>query len=261
MAAYPLAGSSDGENVSSLAIKRAVREFLNEYSSIRDLKSCSWNPHSNLLLASRFGPGSLRSDILTRWADLAAAHGHETLADPDAAEEITHTRRRALGYVVKGPVALHGNSRTAGRILLDAALHDDAEAAADWIEIENASTGRRWQGTGGEFRARRTIVVQDPEHDLFALLDIEITTAPPRPSTGPQVAAEHRRLTVAEERAQEARGRREQYAREERKRAEFEAERLRELAEHEERLARFAAYRSAPASLPDDPSLYELLDG
>lgn len=224
-------------------------------------KGDTWHPHSALLLASRFGPQDIKAEVLDRWADAAAKRGHEALADAAAAQEITRTRRRALGYLVKGPVALHADSRTAGRILLDAALHDDAEAAADWIEIENASAGRRWQGTGGEFRARRTIVVQEPEHDLFALLDVEIATAPPRPSLGPQVPSEHRRLTVGEERALEARERREQSAREDRMRAEFEAERLRELAEHEERLARFATYRNAPSSLPDDPSLLALIDG
>lgn len=120
-----------------------------------------WHPHVAFLLVSRDELRApefalLRESMLDRWATLATNRG--LLADPEHQhlDPILRTPGRAIGYLTKGPMALHDESRTAGRIFLDAALHHDAGAAADWIEIEEASAGRRWQGTGGAFRQRGT---------------------------------------------------------------------------------------------------------
>lgn len=109
-----------------------------------------WHPHVNLIAVSRkeIDP----SEIPVRWEALAASEGVFAPADAQYVERITCTPGRALRYATKGTLALHGDSRTAGVILLDAALHGDADAAADWAEIETASARRRWQGTGGEWR-------------------------------------------------------------------------------------------------------------
>jgi hypothetical protein len=112
-----------------------------------------WHPHLNLIVVSRneIDP----SEIPARWEALAASEGVFAPADAQYVERITRTPGRAFRYATKGPLAIHGDSRTAGAILLDAALHGDADAATDWQEIETASAGRRWQGTGGEWRERR----------------------------------------------------------------------------------------------------------
>lgn len=111
-----------------------------------------WHPHINLIVVSRneIDP----SEIPARWEALAASEGVFAPADAQYVERITRTPGRALSYATKGTLVMPGNSRTAGAILLDAALYGDADAAADWLEIETASAGRRWQGTGGEWRGR-----------------------------------------------------------------------------------------------------------
>ena len=111
-----------------------------------------WHPHINLIVVSRneIDP----SEIPARWEALAASVGVFAPADAQYAERITRTPGRALSYATKGTLAMPGDSRTAGSILLDAAIHGDADAAAEWLEIETASAGRRWKGTGGEWRGR-----------------------------------------------------------------------------------------------------------
>lgn len=130
-----------------------------------------WHPHVAFLLVSRnvvaaYEFAALRDELLDRWAALATARDLRADADQQHAEKIRRTPGRAVSYLTKGPMRLHGESRTAGRILLDAAVEGDAEAAADWAEIEEASAGRRWQSTGGEFRERRAPApAYDPEAD------------------------------------------------------------------------------------------------
>jgi hypothetical protein len=109
-----------------------------------------WHPHLNLIAVSRNEIDT--SEIPVRWGALAASEGVFAPADAQYVERITRTPGRALRYATKGTLAPHGDSRTAGVILLDAVLHGDADAAADWAEIETTSAGRRWQGTGGEWR-------------------------------------------------------------------------------------------------------------
>lgn len=53
-------------------------------------------------------------------------------------------------------------------MLLARAAAGDASAAADWIELDEAAHDRRFQGTGGALRRRKTTVL-----DLDAVLAAE----------------------------------------------------------------------------------------
>ena len=120
-------------------------------------KRGAWHVHTAFLLAvsddlSADDVEGLRQRLSARWADRAASAGHYADPGQQGFDRITRTPDRAIGYAVKGVMATHGDSRTAGRILRDAALDGDADAAADWAEIESASVGKRLQGMGGRFR-------------------------------------------------------------------------------------------------------------
>jgi len=95
---------------------------------------------------------ALRQRLTGRWADKAASAGHYAHPAQQGFDKIRTTSGRAISYATKGVMATHGESRTPGRILRDAALAGDADAVVDWAEIESASVGRRFQGTGGQFR-------------------------------------------------------------------------------------------------------------
>ncbi len=121
----------------------------------------AWHVHTAFILAvgddlSTDDLEALRQRLSARWAVKAASAGH--YADPGQQnfDRITRTHGRAIGYAVKGVMATHGDSRTPGRILRDAALAGDADAAADWAEIETASwasASRVW-AVNSEIRVR-----------------------------------------------------------------------------------------------------------
>ncbi|MFE1663305.1 protein rep [Microbacterium sp. P02] len=117
----------------------------------------AWHPHLHLLLVSEneqdpAAVDSLRVALIERWQAVADRAGH--YADPAGQhlDLIGRTRGRAIRYLAKGPMSQQKEEMTAGRIFSDAAHKGDADAAALWEEIERASEGRRWQGTGGVFR-------------------------------------------------------------------------------------------------------------
>lgn len=117
----------------------------------------AWNVHSAFILGVRDDLSAddieaLRQRLAGRWADKAASAGFHADPEQQGFDRIIRTPGRAIGYAVKGVMATHGDSRTPGRILRDAALAGDADAADDWAEIETASMGKRLQGMGGEFR-------------------------------------------------------------------------------------------------------------
>jgi hypothetical protein len=118
-----------------------------------------WHPHLPFLIVTRepLSPPKitlLRKSLLARWAALADERGLYAAPRNQHFEPIRRTPGKALWYVGKGPMIGPDGSRTLRDVLYDAAVHHDAEAAADWLEVEEASLGRRWQGSGGEFRTR-----------------------------------------------------------------------------------------------------------
>ncbi len=111
---------------------------------------CGWHPHVNLIVVSRNEIDA--SEILRRWEALAALEGISAPMTAQHAQRVTRTVGRALRYASKGTLASHDDTRTLGDVLHDAAVLGDADACAQWAEIEAASASRRWQGTGGEWR-------------------------------------------------------------------------------------------------------------
>lgn len=160
----------------------------------------SWHPHINFLLVSRnritaYNLAHLRAELKGRWSAIAARHG--VTADPEhqKIEPVTRTPKDALWYVAKGPMLGHKSSPHMGHVLDQAALDHDAEAAADWQEFEEASTGRRWRNRGGEFRARRApAITHDPEQDSLEPFSVawinaslgEVEIPAPAPQAAPQ---------------------------------------------------------------------------
>jgi hypothetical protein len=124
-------------------------------------KNDGWHPHNHYVLALP-GPLSesqfenLKLETQHRISDLARQAGFTAAPELQHIERVTRTPGRLINYVTKGPMALHGDSRTPGAIFQDAAFRHDPEAAADWLEFESASEGRTWQSTGGGFRTKTT---------------------------------------------------------------------------------------------------------
>jgi hypothetical protein len=119
-----------------------------------------WHPHIAFVLFSRntVSPDlfdRLQTDSATRWATTATKLGHHAEADVQILAKVTRTSGRALRYAMKGMIASPEHSVTPGTIVRRAA-NGDADAADLWSEIEAASVGRRFQGTGGTLRKARS---------------------------------------------------------------------------------------------------------
>ncbi|MEX8058487.1 hypothetical protein [Microbacterium sp. 16-032] len=119
-----------------------------------------WHPHLVFVLFSRntLSPADydrLQTDSASRWATMATQLGHYAEADVQILAKVTRTSGRALRYATKGMIASPEHSVTPGSIVRRAAT-GDADAADLWAEIEAASVGRRFQGTGGTLRKARS---------------------------------------------------------------------------------------------------------
>lgn len=118
-----------------------------------------WHPHIHMIAVSNHDStpeqdDELSTQIINRWILRARDLGHHADDAGQHVQRVTRTPGRAVSYACKGVMTSHGDSRTPGRILLDAALRGDAHSADLWAEIEAASAGRHWQGTGGAFRGQ-----------------------------------------------------------------------------------------------------------
>jgi hypothetical protein len=137
-----------------------------------------WHPHQCYLLALPESTteqlANLKDELGSRWAALATSSGYYAEASQQDFAEITHNRNRAVSYVAKGPMGPKLGSRTGMAIFIDA-VRGDAEAAADWLELEEASAGRTWQMPGGEFRKKKSkpeypVITGDPGMDRLLAL-------------------------------------------------------------------------------------------
>lgn len=113
-----------------------------------------WHPHAAFLVfGTEIDLPQLDKEIRARWGRIVASLGYSAEPQAQYVERIARTRGKALRYAQKGLTAGPVGSMTPGA-LLDAAAAGDAAAAAQWIEIDAATHGRRLQGTGGQLRQR-----------------------------------------------------------------------------------------------------------
>lgn len=144
---------------------RAVRSRVSAYrwhtELTRNADDGSWNVHLHLILGTtqkmNRDDAQLIVDALTaRWVECAIKRGRYAAPEALHGALIDRTPARAIAYICKGVMAPHravgGSGRTPSDILLSAAMDGDADDAALWLEIESASDGRHFQGTGGAWR-------------------------------------------------------------------------------------------------------------
>jgi hypothetical protein len=151
------------------ALDRARGRFVGDWLKTRvdgwkwsteiTLTSNGWHPHAAFLLFSRNVLSAeeydtLHAEALSRWTAIVAKAGYYAAPTPQHFERITRARKKGIRYAQKGLASTSASSTTPG-LLLDLAAAGDAQAAADWIEIDTAAQGRRFTGTGGTLRGRR----------------------------------------------------------------------------------------------------------
>lgn len=116
--------------------------------------NAGWHPHAAFLVfGNDLELDTIEAECINRWTGIVRGLGY--YADPDAqhVEKITRTRGKALRYASKGLSEGPAGSVTPG-VLLDHAAAGDGEAAALWVELDEAAHDRRFQGTGGALRRR-----------------------------------------------------------------------------------------------------------